>query len=99
MNGPNLPQTHHDIGAVCWALSVSDVILPNYLFTPGMKCNHPAPEGRKLLDHLHRLEPVRRADLGTRLARLKDRKIHAWAEHGACELCTHLRTLAEAAVP
>jgi hypothetical protein len=99
MDDPYPPQTHHDIGAVCWALSVSDVMLPNCLFTPGMKCNHPAKDARKVVNHLHRLEPAQRTELGTRLARLKDQKIHAWAEHGACELCTHLRTLAEAAAP
>ena len=93
------PQTYCDIGAVCWALSDAGVVLPNYLFTPGMECNHPAEDARKVLGHLHHLEPAQRTELGTRLARLKDQKIHAWGEHGACELCTHLRSLAEAAAP
>ena len=90
---------HYDIGAVCWALSDSGVVLPNTLFTPGMACTHPVDDARKVLSHLKRLGPAGRTELGTRLARLKDIKLHAWAEHGACELCTHLRTLSEAAVP
>lgn len=74
-------------------------MLPNTLFSPGMECNHPAAEAREVLSHLQRFTPAMRTELGARLARLKDRKLHAWGERGACELCTHLRTLAEAAVP
>jgi hypothetical protein len=81
MDDPHPPPPNNDIGAVCWALSDSGVMLPNTLFSPGMACTHPAEDAREVLGHLQRFTPAMRTELG------------------ACELCTHLRTLAEAAAP